>query len=169
MAIEPENRIAEIISAAGGRLVSKIRLQKIAYLLDQVSGEHNFDFVYYHYGPFSRDVENAVLDGEAFGLIDEEEASRASDGAKYSVFTLIEEVGEYKALTTKKLRDMTAELAHENVIVLELAATAHWLVKHENIVDWEIEIRRRKGSKNDNGRLEKAKDLLNKLSLKLAG
>ncbi|WP_311272552.1 MULTISPECIES: hypothetical protein [unclassified Rhizobium] len=165
MPIEPENRIAEIISAAGGKLVSKIRLQKIVYLLDQINDEHNFDFVYYHFGPFSRDVENAVLDGEAFGLIKEEEAFRSSDGAKYSIFTVSEPVEDYKFLHTKELKDLTNNLANENVTVLELAATAHWLFTYENISDWETEIRRRKGSKNDSGRLEKAKQLLLKISL----
>jgi uncharacterized protein YwgA len=165
MAIEPEDHVVEIVAAAGGKLVSRIRLQKIAYLLDQVGNESDFDYVYYHYGPFSRDLENAVLDAEAFGLVKEEEGRRATDGARYSVFTLVKDFKEFKILKDSKLRELARQLASENVTVLELAATAHWLVTYEHIPDWETEIRRRKGTKNDGGRLEKAKDLLRRLHL----
>lgn len=165
MAIEPEDHVAEIIAAAGGKLVSRIRLQKIAYLLDQLGNQSDFDYVYYHYGPFSRDLENAVLDAETFGLIKEEEGRRTTDGARYSIFKLHKNIEEYKVLKDSKLRDHARQLADENVTVLELAATAHWLVTYEHIGDWETEIRRRKGTKNDGGRLEKAKDLLRKLHL----
>lgn len=169
MTIEPEDHVAEIVAAAGGKLVSKIRLQKIAYLLDQIGNETRFDYTYYHYGPFSRDLENAVLDAEAFELIKEEEGRRASDGARYSIFKLNTRVEDFKfKALDEKLRDVTHQLAEENVTVLELAATAHWLVAYEHIKDWETEIRRRKGTKNDGGRLEKAKELLRKLSLEPA-
>lgn len=165
MTIEPEDHVAEIVAAAGGKLVSRIRLQKIAYLLDQIGSETDFDYVYYHYGPFSRDLENALLDAEAFGLVREEERRRATDGARYSIFVLEKPVDEYKALKDDRLREWASRLASENVTVLELAATAHWLVTYEHITDWETEIRRRKGTKNDGGRLEKAKELLRKLQL----
>lgn len=165
MAIEPEDHVVEILAAVGGKLVSRIRLQKIAYLLDQVGSESDFDYVYYHYGPFSRDLENAVLDAEAFGFVKEEEGRRTTDGARYSIFTLRKQIDEFKVLKDRKLRDLAHQLANENVTVLELAATAHWLVTYEHIPDWETEIRRRKGTKNDGGRLEKAKDLLRQLRL----
>lgn len=169
MTIEPEDHVAEIVAAAGGKLVSRIRLQKIAYLLDQIGNRSGFDYVYHHYGPFSRDLENAVLDAEAFELIREEEGRRASDGARYSIFTSGENIAEFKVLKDGKLREWTRRLAGENVTVLELAATAHWLVTYEHIQDWETEIRRRKGTKNDGGRLEKAKDLLRQLHLEPVG
>lgn len=169
MKIEPEDHVAEIVAAAGGQLVSRIRLQKIAYLLDQMGNESDFDYVYYHYGPFSRDLENAILDAEAFELVEEKEGRRASDGARYSIFTLKKNIAEFKVLKDDRLREWTRRLASENVTVLELAATAHWLVTYEHIQDWETEIRRRKGTKNDGGRLDKAKDLLRQLRLEPAG
>lgn len=169
MKIEPEQHVAEILAAAGGTLVSKIRLQKIAYLLDQIEKTSDFDFVYYHYGPFSRDLENAVLDAEAFNMIEEEERQRSSDGARYSIFRLQTKVDEFKVLTSERLREWARQLSGENVTVLELAATAHWLVTYENIHDWETEIRRRKGTKNDGGRLDKAKELLGRMKLNPVG
>ncbi len=60
MSAEPEHYIADIIRAAGGRLVSRIRLQKIAYLLDQFGPKSGFTYSYHHYGPFSRDIDSAI-------------------------------------------------------------------------------------------------------------
>jgi hypothetical protein len=39
MTPEPEHVVADIVAAAGGRLVSRIRLQKLAYLLDQLGAK----------------------------------------------------------------------------------------------------------------------------------
>lgn len=66
MVSEPEDRVVEIVNAAGGRLVSRVRLQKIAYLLEKLGAESGFRFSYHHYGPYSRDLDNAILDAEAF-------------------------------------------------------------------------------------------------------
>ncbi|PWJ74475.1 uncharacterized protein YwgA [Pseudaminobacter salicylatoxidans] len=157
---EPEYYVADILHAAGGRLVSRIRLQKIAYLLDQLGAESGFDYSYHHYGPYSRDLDSAILDAEAFDLVDEQYGYRISDGARYSIFVHKSADKEYTSLSNKYLRDITKKLASQNVTVLELAATAHWLAEVERVDDWEAEIRRRKGSKTDNGRLEEATKLL---------
>jgi uncharacterized protein YwgA len=157
---EPEHFVADILHAAGGRLVSRIRLQKIAYLLDQLGAESGFDYSYHHYGPYSRDLDSAILDAEAFGLVAEQYGYRKTDGARYSVFLYQSTDQEYTSLHNKHLRDITRQLASQNVTVLELAATAHWLAEVEKVDDWKAEIRRRKGSKTDNGRLEEATKLL---------
>lgn len=162
---EPEYYVADILGAAGGRLVSRIRFQKIAYLLDQLGAESGFDYSYHHYGPYSRDLDSAILDAEAFGLLKEEYGYRKSDGARYSVFVHRAEGKEFSCLKDDRLRNVTKRLATENVTVLELAATAHWLAEFEKVDDWKAEIRRRKGSKTDNGRLEEATKLLAEVGL----
>ncbi|WP_029011363.1 hypothetical protein [Azospirillum halopraeferens] len=162
MTDKPEDRVAAIVEAAGGRLVSRVRLQKIAYLIDQVAEPSGFEYSYHHYGPYSRDLDNAVLDAEAFGKVKESVGYRHSDGARYSIFEL-KECGE--ASLAKKAKDLIPTLAATNVTVLELAATAHWLATAERIEDWENEIRRRKGSKTEGGRLDEAKKLLANIGL----
>lgn len=162
---EPEHFVADILGAAGGRLVSRIRLQKIAYILDQLGAESGFDYSYHHYGPYSRDLDSAILDAEAFGLVKEDYGYRKSDGARYSVFVQNAEGKEFSCLKDGYLRNITKRLAAENVTVLELAATAHWLAEFEKVDDWKAEIRRRKGSKTDNGRLEEATKLLAEVGL----
>jgi len=164
---EPERHIADIVNAVGGRLVSRIRLQKIAYLLDQLGAESGFDYTYHHYGPYSRDLDSAILDAEAFDLIKEGFAYRQSDGARYSIFSYEDDPNtyEFSYLHDERLRHVAKRMAAVNVTVLELAATAHWLAEYEKVGDWKTEIRRRKGSKTEGGRLDEATNLLAEIGL----
>lgn len=168
MSVEPEQYIADIVCAAGGRLVSRIRLQKIAYLLDQLGAASGFDYTYHHYGPFSRDIDSAVMDAEAFDLIQEKFERRQRDGARYSIFEAKGDVAThtYDALPDARLRDLCRRWAGVPATVLELAATAHWLVQYEHVGDWQDEIVRRKGAKTEKGRLEKALELLKEVGLR---
>ncbi len=159
---EPEHNIADIIRAAGGRLVSRIRLQKIAYILDRLGAESGFKYSYHHYGPYSRELDSAIVDAEAFNLVVESFDRRISDGARYSIFETSDgqKDRDYSYLKNKELQSLVKKLASTNVTVLELAATANWIAAVEEIADWEVEIKRRKGSKTDKGRLEEAIKLL---------
>ena len=167
MCTEAEDRIADIVKAAGGRLVSRIRLQKIAYLLDQLGAKGGFNFSYHHYGPYSREADSAVLDAEAFGLVTEDFDRRQSDGARYSIFNVTKQARarDYMWLQDDRLRQLTKTWAETPAVILELAATAHWLVAHEKVDDWEAEIKRRKGTKTASGRLDKALAILKAANL----
>jgi hypothetical protein len=150
------------VAAAGGRLVSRIRLQKLAYLLDQLGARSGFRYVYRHHGPYSRDLDVAIFDAEAFGLMKERHAHRELDGARYSIFELTGDAAchGFSYLKEPRLRAMVPRLAPVGVMILELAATAHWLVASEQVEDWRTEIIRRKGTKTSEGRLEEAMRLL---------
>ena len=129
--------------------------------------DSGFSFDYHHYGPFSRDLDNATADAKAFNLIEETFDRRQSDGASYSIFKL---KGQPKPEAYGKLGAAKAgELAHlfaaTNVTVLELAATIDWLSHVEKYPDWKSEITKRKGIKVQGGRLEKAIELLKQLNL----
>ncbi len=52
-----------------------------------------------------------------------------------------------------------------NVTVLELAATIDWLWREERLVDWRTELVKRKGQKVQNGKFERAVELLDNLGL----
>lgn len=84
-----EDVVAAVLEAAGGSLIGRVRLQKAVYLLDRLGLESGMSFDYHHYGPFSRDLDNATADAKAFGLVEEKLELRQSDGAAYSVFRLI--------------------------------------------------------------------------------
>jgi uncharacterized protein len=167
--IEPEDKVAAVVDSAGGMLVSRVRLQKAVYLLDQLGFSSGFSYEYHHYGPYSRDLDIATGDARALGVVDEKIQHRAGDGASYSVFKLPEAGTSKKEAFGNLGRTRTAELmqkfAHTHVTVLELAATVDWLWRHERYADWQAEISRRKPMKVGSGRLEKALVLLCDLGL----
>ena len=143
-----------------------MRLQKTVYLLDQLGLGSKFEYEYWHYGPYSRDLDNATADAKAFDLIREEFDHRQSDGGMYSVFSLR---ADRKTRPTGRLV-ATSERAGpdfrpDQLTVLELAATVDWLWRHEGKADWQREITRRKPLKVQGGRLERAIDLLHAVDL----
>ena len=164
-----EEIIVALLKAAGGQMDGRVRLHKVAYLLDRLGMESGFRFDYHHYGPFSRDLDNAVADAEAFELVEEAFDRREIDGARYSIFKLLapdqacpERIGKLEAAVLQSYLRMFAEA---NVTVLELAATAHWLAVEEERADWQEALCRRKGPKAAGGRLDRALALLRDVGL----
>ncbi len=152
------------------RLIGRVRLQKVAYLLDALGMQTGLKFNYYHYGPFSRDLDLGTDDAKSLGLIEEIRKSRDGDGAAYSVFSLLPKAEsepslELGAMEEARARALVEKFAGVNSTVLELAATAHWLVQVEKVVDWNKEIQLRKGVKTQSGRLELAIALLHECGL----
>ncbi len=167
MTIEREDIVTAVIASAGASLTSRVRLQKSIYLLDQLGLNSNFDYEYYHYGPYSRDLDNATADAKAFDLVQENFERRQSDGARYSIFTV---TGRHKKEALGKLEPDQAWqymnlFARTDVTVLELAATVDWLWRFEKHNDWRSEIKKRKGIKARPDRLERALSLLENLGL----
>lgn len=161
-----EQLVADIIALAPEqKLVSRVRLQKIAYLLEQMGCDLGFEYSYHHYGPFSHDLDRAILDAKAFGLVKEVVANRKSDGASYSIFELTDGNGSSESSTIRSFKNHIQRFAKSNITVLELASTANWLTEYEKVDDWQKEIIKRKGVKTRNNRLENALDLLRELHL----
>lgn len=165
---EREDVVAAVLEAAGGELTGRVRLQKSIYLMDQLGLESGFTFHYHHYGPFSRDLDNAIADAKAFDLVEEAFAERQSDGARYSIFRLKGPAkrGALGRLDANRAGKLARLFAATNVTVLELAATVDWLWRFEKFQDWRHEITKRKGVKVQGGRLEKAVALLDELGLR---
>lgn len=160
--------LALVKAAAGSSITGKVRLQKIVYLLDQLGLDSGFQFDYHHYGPFSRDLVNAVEDAKAFQLIREEIGSRSFDCAPYSIFHAKDKevsTAAFGSLGRSKASKLLQKLQWRDATVLELAATAHWLWKYERRSDWREELTKRKGIKVQQGRLEQALTLLSELGL----
>jgi len=162
-----ENLVRAVVAAAGGRIVGRVRLQKVLYLLDQLGLNSGFTYEYHHYGPYSEALYEAVDFAKAFDLIDERMENRKSDGVRYSIFELKRdaEVVIPDELKKPELRHALVLMNGVNATILELAATAHFLRQAEGRVDWKDEIVRRKGIKTEGGRLDRATDLLNELGL----
>ncbi len=160
---DPHIVAARIVQDAGGELVGRTRLQKIAYLLKLAGFEDEFSFEYRHYGPYSEELSQAMEIAAALGPVHEEE--RVADwGGRYSIYTLRKDVAP--ADTAREAFVQTAK--HINAVELELAATAAYLFVDEGVGaaaggnPWD-ETRRRKPSKAAEGRLERAADAYEKL------
>lgn len=151
-------KAADIVSSAGGKIVGRTRLQKIAYLLEITGLGDGFDFEYRHYGPYSEALATAARNAAILDLIDEEE-NLASWGGYYSIFT--------SKSTVAASHDKRSQLAHlaaeADAIELELAATAAFLFQKGFEDAWD-ETRRRKPEKASEDRLIHSKELYAKLA-----
>lgn len=156
-------RVAEIVRDAGGRVVGRTRLQKIAYLLELTGQGEGFDFEYRHYGPYSESLSDAIRIAKAFGLIVEEERV-ANWGGHYSIYCTSKAV--FEVSSSKNSRAIFAEaVAAISAVELELAATAAYLAEVEHCLDPWGETSKRKPEKIGDGRLEKAKKAYKELLL----
>ena len=165
-----EDFIVKMVSLSGGELVGRVRLQKIVYLLSQTGSPNipKLNWKYHHYGPYSVDLDSAIELAKHEDRIVEERRPRKSDGSLYSVFKLndsADEREETDAVEIEQLEKLIRQLKNETSVVLELAATAHWLSEVEKVSDWKREIKLRKTWKADEERLQKALAVLSRLGL----
>jgi uncharacterized protein YwgA len=160
--------VANLVELAGGELVGRIRFQKIVYLLDSLGLGSGATYTYYHYGPYSEELWDAVSDAKFFDGLREETAPLDGGVALYSVFKLDqrrpvpEMIG---GLPKNRAREILTKLKDVNSTVLELASTIHWLAFVERVPDWRSEIELRKAGKTGQGRLERAVRVLKELDL----
>lgn len=152
-------KAAEIVRDAGGCIVGRTRLQKIAYLLSRTGLESGLPFAYKHYGPYSDELATAARDADLLGLISEKE-QQAAWGGVYSIYTFL---GPKSATTSVARRRLAEEGANADAVELELAATAVFLGDKGYADPW-MEAARRKPEKAEHGRIERAKALYQKLS-----
>ena len=153
---DPHLAAARIVRDAGGELVGRTRLQKIAFLMQLAGFGEDFSFEYRHYGPYSEDLAQAMEIAVALGPVQEEERE-ADWGGRYSIYSVNadgSEVDPDRANFVRRAKGI-------NAVELELAATAAYLFVMEGIGGtaggnpWH-ETRRRKPGKAGRGGLERA-------------
>jgi uncharacterized protein YwgA len=156
---EGARAVAGVVQDAGGRIVGRTRLQKIAYLLTAAGLEDRFSFEYKHYGPYSEDLTQSSGVAKLLGLVSEVSHS-TQWGGTYSTFSISPGVATESDVPA---RTTLARLAADaDAVELELAATAVFL-SIDGFPDPWAETARRKPEKVSDGRLDKAKKLLGKL------
>jgi hypothetical protein len=150
---DPHMIAARFIRNAGGVLVGRTRLQKVAYLTQLAGLSNGLRFAYRHYGPFSDDLAHGIEIASALGIVREEE-QQAAWGGWYSIYRTEcgpEPGAEERAAFVQRASEIGA-------IEVELAATAAFLSQHEHVSDPWAETARRKPEKAAGGRLAKARD-----------
>lgn len=156
--IDYAHRVAAIVGDAGGYIVGRTRLQKIAFFLEAAGIGAGFPFRYKHYGPYSEQLAAAAQHAAALRLIVENE-SVANWGGQYSTFST--QIPPDPAAHPARTR-LAREMAIADAVELELAATAAFLA-YEGFSDPWAETQRRKPDKAEGGRLEGAKQLYERL------
>jgi len=158
--------VASILKAADGEIVGRIRFQKIFYLLEQLGMQSDIAFSYHHYGPYSEDLSIAIERASLPNGSIKEEKLRILDNY-YSVYSSTRPNDKHPdmigGLTWEKVCEYVRTMKTESSMVLEIAATIHWLQNKEKVGDWKMELKNRKGSKAEESRIDKALNLLSKL------
>jgi uncharacterized protein YwgA len=122
-----------------GRLVGRLRVQKLMYLLQQKGAQplQPFFFEYHHYGPFSAEVADVIKDAVRSKIMKESKDSD-DDGWKRFEYQPDEHAEEYAARVDSATRALVKKVldvcngAHWRT--LELAATADFL-RHADRLD----------------------------------
>jgi uncharacterized protein YwgA len=161
--LEPHLVAARLVNEAGGELIGRTRLQKVACLAKLAGLLDTFEFEYRHYGPFSERLATS-MDIAAGLRIVEEQDKRATWGGSYSIYR---ETDRTPKGDNPMRRQFVTEAANISAILLELAATAAFLHIDEGLDGLEawVETARRKPEKAQEGRLEAAKQAYAKLLL----
>lgn len=151
-------KAAEIVRDAGGHIVGRTRLQKIAYILEAAGLGAGFPFRYKHYGPYSEQLAEAAQTARIVGMLCEQEMT-ATWGGLYSTYhSLLPQ--DFRSPEAR--RRLAQELVEVDAVELELAATALFLASERFDDPWG-ETARRKPDKADGGRLQCARQLYQRL------
>ncbi|MCW0198638.1 hypothetical protein [Sphingopyxis sp.] len=147
---------AQIVADAGGTVVGRTKLQKLAFILKSFELDDVFEFEYKHYGPYSDELSTAVKYAEVLGALSEE-VKTANWGGRYSIFTTTPSDIDKTSVRAKIL-----EIGNRaDPVDLELAATAI-LLAQEGFDDPWSETASRKPEKAAGGRLDRARVLLDR-------
>jgi hypothetical protein len=152
------HRAAEIVRDAGGHIVGRTRLQKIAYILEAAGLGPGFSFRYKHYGPYSEQLADAAQTARIVGLLYEQETTAMWGGLYSTYYSRIQP----DSFVPEARRHLAQEMVSVDAVELELAATALFLA-HERVPDPWGETARRKPDKAEGGRLERARQLYHRL------
>jgi hypothetical protein len=163
MTTERHMQLAAVIAAHTDRkVVGRTRLQKTVKLLQRLGFPTDYRYTLYFYGPYSEELQSEVDLLGVVGLI-EEQPHVAKDGTPYYT---IEANKESSLPDIGDFEEPIARLQEADAVVLELAATydAFRELGCDHDEAWR-RLRRKKGSKCDEGRDQAALSLLEELGL----
>ena len=164
-----EKLIVSLLYAADKKIIGRIRIQKIVYLLDQLGLNSGFEFSYHHYGPYSEELSQELLFNRVFDESIVETFEKTSFGAEYSVYTPKIAQRDHPThvgdLDYDVVKISVGKMKSTTSVVIELASTIHWLKEKEKNTDWETELKKRKASKATSDNIRKAQKLLVDINL----
>jgi uncharacterized protein len=123
--------LLHLVSGSGGSINARIRIQKEAYLL-ALQGYPPFrqtNFVYHHFGPFSRELSETLKFAVSAGLLEEKEEAFSETSQRYS-YALTDAGRAFLQEATglpEKVKEDIRFMASQHWRALELAATVGYL------------------------------------------
>jgi uncharacterized protein YwgA len=164
----PNDLLRQMFQAGDGEIVGRIRLQKIAYLLQQKGGERDLFFTYHHYGPYSPELAEALDRAVMLGEV-KEDFRDTGYGSTYSAFTWKKrsrkQTDTVGAVPMAEAKADVEKLKKQPSVILELAATIHWLKEKEQVDDWRKQLKIRKQLKATDANIARAEGVLRDLGL----
>ncbi|MEQ8786515.1 MAG: hypothetical protein RIC55_09455 [Pirellulaceae bacterium] len=159
--------LAGLIAAHPNRTVfGRTRLQKEVKLLQSLGFYTDYSYTIHFYGPYSEGLYSDIGLLEAIGLVEETSDTTADSNPYY----ILKASPDAEIMQVEEFRDEISTLAAAPAVVLELAATYDAFrdagADHNEAL---VRLRRKKGSKCDDGNLEKALALLGELGLETVG
>ena len=163
-----DETVVNLIKLHGGELVGRTRLQKETYLLHRCGANLSLAFTYHHYGPYSFELADGLIDADVEDRIEIEERI-GSYGIRYAIFRSKEsdDVGSsFGDLSSDEVRSSIEKMQGVSDIVLELAATVVYLREEGGYgQESKEETKERKPLKATEERMDQALSLLNSLGL----
>ena len=156
--------LAAVIAAhPEGKVFGRTRLQKTMKLLQSLGLSTDYDYMLHFYGPYSEGLQAEIGLLHRLELVDEKEQC-ATGGRPYFVIEATPE--SHVAEIDEDYGQAIRLMAEADLIVLELAATYDSFremgMTHEAALE---AVRRKKGTKCEGGKEEKAVQLLQQLGL----
>ena len=163
--------LAAVIAAhPDHRVVGRTRLQKTVKLLQRLGAPMDYDYMIHFYGPYSEGVQADIGLLERFELVREKECVSRRDQSTYFV---LEATGPAQQFALRpevaKFHKPIQIMSQTDPVVLELAATYDaFREMGEDHATASQRLKRKKGTKCDHGRDQKALELLRQLKLPTA-
>lgn len=146
------------------RVVGNTRLQKEIWLLQRLGLPTDYSYKVHFYGPYSEDLHAETGFLQSIGVVDVEEKQSKERGTNYYVTTVRSADKLPVDQLPESVRDAIPVLEKTDPTVLELAATYDAFRDQGDDHDEAIRrVKRKKGAKCEDGRLDKAVELVKKL------
>lgn len=135
------NALAALVAIVRGHdpLHGRVRLQKLAYLLQQMRFEplEYVHFAYHHYGPYSDALAGVLDQAVASGLVKEHEHTTAEQRRQFT-YEVDEAHGDLRLLGLTEAQQHAVSAFHQATKqahwrTLELAATVVFLERHSQL------------------------------------
>jgi uncharacterized protein YwgA len=136
-----------LVRAFGGRIESRLRIQKSAYLLKLLGAKEfkGIPFRYHYYGPYSRELSGSLQQAVAGAFVDEQKHPLPFDDLRRYSYTLTDGGRDwlegFSSDVEERFTDEIPLLREAHLKTLELAGTIAFLQREESL-DLDSAVRR---------------------------